>query len=525
MTLREKATKFMFHGVTLGVLSALSVLAPLVYYSFRFGWVYVDQAVFDGFCLTLFCLMMINALLGAAIDVCKIYHIECRNIRLLETKWVLAAAIVHGALTCLFAIVALVFVAVAGAESASVGFRFIGESLPAFAAAYGAVVLALFLPKVANRKLRAAVAAITVFVTVVAILGAVFPCTPYRILSHPIVIDNGRDYSVVFATNDIGTGYIEYTYDGTQYKVYDENNGRLNGDSCIHTIRVPYEHLEDNAYRVGTRRVIDELSYGGRTGAERVSDEYRFASMKGDAEQNYLMISDWHTHTRKAKKAIDCVGAYGGVIMLGDSSPGLNFEEEVSAYIVEFGGEITQGRMPIVFARGNHETRGPYAGKLADDLGMDKYYYTVDTGDYTFLVLDSGEDKQDDHPEYGGMVDYAQYRRQMVEWLERAPIDRSDRIVALVHSSEIAIEEDLRDRAYRRLTELGVQYVFSGHTHLCGVTESYAAGMITYEDGGFDADRFIASKIVLRGDAVDIQAWNDKGQLVFDNAHRSTTAR
>ena len=256
-------------------------------------------------------------------------------------------------------------------------------------------------------------------------------------------------------------------------------------------------------------------------GAERVSEEYKFTSPKGNEEQSYLMISDWHTKIGKANNAIMCAGDFDGVLMLGDSSPGLNFQEEVIRNIIEFGGEITKGQMPIIFARGNHETRGRYAGKLADDLGMDKFYFTVDTGDYTFLVLDSGEDKVDSHPEYGGMVNYEQYRKDMIDWLEKVEIDNSDKVITLVHSMEIAIEEDLQTRAYRRLEELNSQFVFSGHTHESGLVESIGKGMITYEDGGYNHNRFVATKITLRPDTVDIKAWDDKGNIVFDNGHKS----
>jgi hypothetical protein len=39
------------------------------------------------------------------------------------------------------------------------------------------------------------------------------PITPYKITSDPMVIDTGKDYSVVFSTSDYGTGYVEYTYE------------------------------------------------------------------------------------------------------------------------------------------------------------------------------------------------------------------------------------------------------------------------------------------------------------------------
>jgi hypothetical protein len=54
-----------------------------------------------------------------------------------------------------------------------------------------------------------------------------------------MVINTGADYSVVFSTSDYGTGFVEYTYKGKDYKIYDENGGRLKSDSYIHSINVP----------------------------------------------------------------------------------------------------------------------------------------------------------------------------------------------------------------------------------------------------------------------------------------------
>lgn len=50
------------------------------------------------------------------------------------------------------------------------------------------------------------------------------------------VIDTGEDYGVVFTTSDFGMRYVEYSYNGKDYKVYDQNSGRLNTDSLIHSI-------------------------------------------------------------------------------------------------------------------------------------------------------------------------------------------------------------------------------------------------------------------------------------------------
>ena len=274
---------------------------------------------------------------------------------------------------------------------------------------------------------------------------------------------------------------------------------------------MPKEHLNSNRYRVGSKRVIDELSYGGRSGKEVVSDYYEFNAPSG-SEQKYLTVSDWHTHLDKVYEAAKYAGDYNGIILLGDPAPGLMFEDEIKEYIVEFGGELSKGVMPIIYVRGNHETRGKEAANLPDYLGLDSFYYTTEYGDYSFLVLDSGEDKEDNHPEYGGMVDYGQYRKSMVEWMKTLP-KTDKKTIALVHSYEICIEEDLSSSAYSELNRLDVKQIISGHTHTCEFLENN--GMNVYIDGGHSGGTFIISKLTLTESDYTLEAWNDNGRQVF----------
>ena len=307
---------------------------------------------------------------------------------------------------------------------------------------------------------------------------------------------------------------MEYEYDGQTVRLYDEAMGRIKGDSKIHTVEVPKEQLDGNTYRVGSKRVVEAYSYGSYTGKEVVSQNYTFNAPDGE-EQQWLCVSDWHTRLDKAYDALSYAGDYDGVIMLGDAVPGLMFEEEIKDYIVEFGGNLCKGEVPVVYIRGNHETRGEYAAKLPDYLGMESFYYTASFGNYEFIVLDSGEDKEDSHPEYGGMVNYAQYRENMTQWLET--LEKSDKkVVVLSHSYEICIEEDLSSRAFSALKDLGAEYIISGHTHTNEFFEYN--GLNVYLDGGHNDGVFIASKITLSSNGMLLDAWNDEGKVMFSQS-------
>ena len=80
-------------------------------------------------------------------------------------------------------------------------------------------------------------------------VNAFYPLSGYKITADPMVIDNGSEYSVVFSTNDEGNAYIEYTYEGEDYKIFDNVGGKL-VRGRIHSIPVPYEHLRNNKYRL-----------------------------------------------------------------------------------------------------------------------------------------------------------------------------------------------------------------------------------------------------------------------------------
>lgn len=502
---------FMKNSVMLAA-ALIAAVASVLDYAFRVSHVYIDAATFSGFSMTLLWISIISAIALTAMYVIKSTGVCLNGKRLWQSRSFSVIYFICLALTAFFVIYDIVNAISSGAETFPVAMRFLKEALPYVIAVFAIVLLTFAFPRVKRKSTRRVISGLVAAGVLVSGLLYLYPCYPYKITSDPMVIDSGENYSVVFATNDKGTGYVQYEYEGETYTVYDQDAGRKNGDSKIHTVSVPKEHLDSNRYRVGSRRVIDELSYGGRSGREVVSDYYQFSAPEGE-EQRYLTLSDWHTHLDKAYKAAEYAGDYDGIILLGDPAPGLMFEDEVKKYIVEFAGNLSAGSVPIIYVRGNHETRGKEASKLPGYLGLDSFYYTSRFGDYGFIILDSGEDKEDSHPEYGGMVDYEQYRKSMVDWLETLP-ETDAKTIALVHSHKICIEEELSSAAYSQLKRLNVNQIISGHTHTCEFLEN--DGINVYIDGGHSGGTFIISKLTLTPSQYTLEAWNDSGDKVFE---------
>lgn len=523
--MKEKKSVFTQKGFA-PVMLLLSVTGPVLFYAARATWIFINVTMkLDIFTYLILCLMVLNCFFLAFLSAARLYEFSFKGETLYKKKIYTVLTAISSAFAVVFFIAGIVsLVTAATAEASAEYFLYLKGS--AFDAAFYVIVpsLVIFLPAMGSKAKKVITVTVLCFVLVTGICRF-FPIVPYKITSEPLVVDNGTGYSVVFSTNSYGTGYIEYTYDGESYKVFDETEGRNDTETLIHSVSVPYEHIRNNSYRVGSTRVLEAYSYGSRLGKELKSEEYTFKYNDSD-NQTYLVISDWHTMLDAAYKAIEYVGEYDAVLMLGDSTPGVDFEQEVVRNIVEFGGEITKGEMPVIFIRGNHETRGAYAGKLPDALGMNKFYFTAQNGPYSFVVLDSGEDKEDSHPEYGGLTDYGAHRKEMVQWLKGVSLS-GDKVIALSHSWQVSdVERELSDAAWNELDRLGVRLVLSGHTHTCRFVgdgsdrEKEAAAahpdITAYMDGGKKGDDFIASKMTLSSEGIKLEAFDNYGSKVFD---------
>jgi hypothetical protein len=77
---------------------------------------------------------------------------------------------------------------------------------------------------------------------------------------------------------------------------------------------------------------------------------------------------------------------------------------------------------PVYFARGNHDVRGAEARTLGRvlDTPAGHFHYSVRQGPVAFLVLDTGEDKADDHPVYAGLGTFDAYRSRQARGSRRS---------------------------------------------------------------------------------------------------------
>ena len=238
--------------------------------------------------------------------------------------------------------------------------------------------------------------------------------------AKPAVFEMGDGYAVVWATNFVGIGYITYTYNGVKYTVYDQKNGIARTDDTVHVVKVPHEHLSNNSYTVFTKEVTKQTDVSFNFGVTVSAGPIYLKGYNGNDDVKFLVLTDVHANLQDAKKVSKFFTEDPDIIVFnGDIVGEIQTKDQMIDTVFAIPGEISGGRYPVIYCRGNHETRGRYASMLLDyfPTKTGEFYFDFEYGPLHGIVIDTGEDKDDGHVEYGGLVNYKEYHEKQEVWL------------------------------------------------------------------------------------------------------------
>ncbi len=216
----------------------------------------------------------------------------------------------------------------------------------------------------------------------------------------PAVFAVGNHYQILVCTEKPVLFWIEVG--GRTF--CDASNGIMRSLSELHRVSVPMALLDnEKEYTVCLRPLIERKPYFTET-EEVVRMQYSFTPVPESGARAYH-IADAHNRVMAPIRAAETFGNIDFLILNGDV---LEHSGDPSKFynIYEIAAGITHGEKPTVFSRGNHDLRGNYAERFAEYTPNDggNTYYTFRLGSIWGLVLDCGEDKDDDHPEYGNTI-------------------------------------------------------------------------------------------------------------------------
>ncbi len=369
-------------------------------------------------------------------------------------------------------------------------------------------------------KLKFALSFISVFAVLAVIVVAFF--LSIRITTGPVVFECGTDeYAVVWATSLKGSGYVKYTYEGEEKILWDSQGGAIATDDKVHMVKVPKNELQNNTYSVGSQYVMLKMGYFAFKGKTVESEKIAFGGEEKQDDIKALSISDIHGMTNEMMKSVSYFEEKPDIIfMIGDISSELVYKSGFISEILGNAAVLSGGEVPVVYVRGNHETRGEFASQMIQyfPTSTGEYYFTFDFGGASFLVLDSGEDKEDDHKEYSGLVDFSSYREKELKWInsfEKEDFDGKYKIV-LCHHPLIDTEYFGKDWE-TPLKNLEMDLVVGGHYHESRFVDGDLPRLI---DGGKHDDAegngsWAATMLYLKDGKISVKTINLDGETIL----------
>ena len=275
-----------------------------------------------------------------------------------------------------------------------------------------------------------------------------FICSCFFVLSFAqgrITIQHGpylqnlkeTEVTIVWIASRPSIGWVELApnddsnfYYQERPKYFNVTNGVKN-TSLIHTVKLTgLTPGTTYRYRIYSQEVLDHQSWEiiyGRVAATSVygTNPLTFTtSNRNKPETSFIMINDIHGRADDIPQMLKVAGSedIDMVIFNGDMVSHLIDETGLFSGFMDTSIEHFAKEIPMYYARGNHETRGPFATSFQHYFSPKEpyLYYLVRQGPVCFVVLDTGEDKPDSDLEYSGITDYDNYRTEQAKWLAEA---------------------------------------------------------------------------------------------------------
>ncbi len=293
------------------------------------------------------------------------------------------------------------------------------------------------------------------------------------LIFKPTVTVINEEYEILLSSKESGIFAIEVGED----IYFEENSGVLSSEKNYAKIRIPQKALDKaKKYTVIYKKSLERVAYWSKMGKQE-REEFSFKPVKRRGKINAYHLADIHGEFELAKAAASYFGSKTDIFILNGDYCEFDTEQDYSE-LLKFTGELTDGRIPVILVRGNHDTRGTLAERYTDRLtsnGKDTYF-TFKAGWLSGIALDLGEDKEDECIEYGGVNNFYDFRRRETSFLKSLKARKSKYLFAVSHSSpaynterrgdkKFDIEDGLFTEWNKELECIGIKFMIIGHIH------------------------------------------------------------
>lgn len=289
---------------------------------------------------------------------------------------------------------------------------------------------------------------------------------------------------VKFSTNYQGLSWVDVRKKGEDsIKSYYEVSEGLRNLGTLNSININ-GLIENEAYeyRLCSKKLDKYISCRATLGDTIVSPWYSFRTMEV-AKKNisFVALSDMHEQPIKMQKLLNIVDykSADAVFLIGDMIGEYPGREYAFANFIDSCVNMFAKEKSLLIIRGNHETRNLEAPDYRNliKLSNGKLYGTYKIGETMFIILDTGEDKPDNHMYYDGLVDFESYRKEQAEWfknlIETDEYKTSKWHIVLSHFPVVTPKgyyseygmDDYSEKFLSLFNLSDIDLIVSGHTH------------------------------------------------------------
>ncbi|QIF00252.1 metallophosphoesterase family protein [Roseimicrobium sp. ORNL1] len=307
------------------------------------------------------------------------------------------------------------------------------------------------------------------------------PASPALATTPPVVMAPRADGAeIVWGVSRHARGWVEVK-EGNEVKHFGGNP-------------FGYSTQSTKALRVRLHDLAPGTTYAYRTVTEAMTDpaareESAWRTLRTLAptteETQFLVWNDTHQNNETiARLHAASPDSANFLLWNGDICNDWHKEEQIIPTLLHPAGTDFTAERPLFLVWGNHDLRGQYGYQLADHVAAPegRSYYAFRSGPVAVVCLNTGEDKDDDHPSFKGRVACEPLRKEQVAWLRSHVLttpelrDAPYRVVFChiplrwLNESEEGRSYDAfsrrsRDLWHDALVEWKAQVVVSGHTH------------------------------------------------------------
>ncbi|MDR1368703.1 MAG: endonuclease/exonuclease/phosphatase family protein [Dysgonamonadaceae bacterium] len=240
-----------------------------------------------------------------------------------------------------------------------------------------------------------------------------------------------------------------------------------------------------------------------------------------DIHDKYPLFDKLYAHVKNIP--------YDIVFFNGDCIADVQTEDVALNSIHYYGSKIGADKVPSIYLRGNHETRGGYSmflWNLLERMGGHSYG-AFNIGDTRFVLLDCGEDKPDEHPVYYDLNDFTQHRKDQAEFLKKEIVSKefksAKKKVLIHHIPVYGMGEEsyvpCRDLWENILSKADFSVCLNGHTHTYNYIPKGKEGNIFPVIIGGGSDEKSATVAILKktGKVLNLKVLNVAGEILLDS--------